>query len=274
MPADGGKFLFDTPGKEEFVKKEPNSEKWFKRLVSAKEHLSGRERWCLWLDGITQKELDELNEVNRVVEDVKKIRIQSSRPQLSNIPHLFAQITQPEDTGCIIIPRVSSENRCYLPIDLLDGSVYKVTDSFFTIATNEPYVFGVVSSNMHMVWVRSIGGRLETRIQYSKTLCYNAFPFPNLNTKQKETLNLYVYAVLDERARHPEKTMAQLYDPKTMPVGLRKAHQELDKAVEQCYRLQPFNNDTERLEHLFRLYEDMTQRDTLFAKQKKIRTKK
>lgn len=274
MPADDGRFLFDTVAKNAFVKKEPQAEKWFKKLVSAREYLNGRERWCLWLENITRKELDELKEVKKVVEDVRIIRLNSSRPQLAEVPHLFAQITQPKNENCIIIPRVSSENRDYLPIDLLDGREYKVTDSFFTIATNEPYVFGIVSSRMHMVWSINIGGKLETRIQYSKTLCYNTFPFPDINTKQKENLNLYVFAILDERAKHPEKTMAQLYDPEKMPKGLRQAHGDLDKAVEQCYRLQPFTSDTERLEYLFKLYEEMTKSGTLFEKQKKVKAKK
>ncbi len=269
MPADDGKFLFDTEGKNAFLNKEPKAEKWFKKLVSAREYLNGRERWCLWLEKISSKELDELPEVKRVVEDVRKIRLKSSRPQLAEVPHLFAQITQPENKNCIIIPRVSSENRDYLPIDFLDGSEYKVTDSFFTIATNEPYIFGIVSSRMHMIWTINIGGKLETRIQYSKTLCYNTFPFPEITLKQKENLNLYVFAILDERAKHPEKTMAQLYDPDKMPKGLKQAHEELDRAVEQCYRLQPFTSDTERLEYLFKMYEEMTKSGTLFEKQKK-----
>ena len=130
----------------------------------------------------------------------------------------------------------------------------------------QPWLFGVVTSRMHMVWVRNVGGKLET-------LCYNTFPFPEISKKQKENLKLYVFAILDERAKH-NKTMAQLYNPVTMPKGLLKAHQELDTAIEQCYRLQPFKNDTERLEYLFKQYEEMTKKDTLFAKQKKTRKKK
>ena len=122
-----------------------------------------------------------------------------------------------------------------------------------------------------MVWVRNVGGKLEERLRYSAKLCYNTFPFPDISTKQKENLNLYVFAILDERAKHPSKTMAQLYNPTTMPKGLLQAHQELDTAIEQCYRLQPFKNDTERLEYLFKQYEEMLQKDTLFAKQKKKR---
>ena len=274
MPADGGKFLFDPTEKENFIGKEPKAKEWFKRLISAREHINGRDRWCLWLEGISSVELTSLPEISKVVENVKVIREKSSRPQLAEIPHLFAQITQPSNKDLIIIPRVSSENRDYLPIDLLDGSLYKVTDSFFMIPSNQPYIFGIVSSRMHMVWIRNVGGKMKTDIQYSKTLCYNTFPFPDLTTKQKENLNLYVFAILDERGKHPSKTMAQLYNPATMPKGLLQAHQELDTAIEQCYRLQPFKNDTERLEYLFKQYEEMLAKDTLFAKQKKTRKMK
>src|SRR5699024_10938881 len=192
MPADGGKLLFSPEEKEKFILEEPKSKKWFKKLVSVREHLNGRERWCMCLVDIKKNDLEELPMVRQVINEVKEIRENSSRPHLAETPHLFAQITQPKDKDCIIIPRVSSETREYMPIDLLDGSEYKVTDSYFTIATNEPYIFGVVSSLMHMVWVKSIGGRLETRLQYSKTLCYNTFPFPEITEKQKHTLNQYV----------------------------------------------------------------------------------
>ena len=120
----------------------------------------------------------------------------------------------------------------------------------------------MIHSRMHMVWVRAVGGRLKTDYRYSAKLCYNTFPFPNIT----ENLNLYVFAILDERAKYPSKTMAQLYDPEIMPMGLRQAHKELDEAIERCYRLQPFANDTERLEYLFKLYEEMTTKETLFAK--------
>jgi len=281
MPADGGKLLFDTKEKEAFISKEPKAEKWFKRLVSAKEHLNGRDRWCLWLEDISNEELSNLPRVKEIVEEVEVIRLNSSRPHLAETPHLFAQITQPKDKDLIIIPRVSSENRDYLPIDLLNGSLYKVTDSFFMVATNQPYIFGILSSRMHLVWTSSVGGKFETRIQYSKTLCYNTFPFPDITTKQKENLNQYVFDILDERAKHPSKTMAQLYNPTTMPKGLLQAHQALDTAIEQCYRLQPFKNDTERLEYLFKQYEIMVndellmvnEKGSLFEKQKKTHKK-
>ena len=146
-------------------------------------------------------------------------------------------------------------------------------DKAFPIYKASPYLFGILSSRMHNIWIKAVGGKLETRLSYSSSICYNTFPFPNISDKQKENLSLYVFEIIDERAKH-NKTMAQLYNPTTMPKGLLKAHQELDVAIEQCYRLQPFKNDTERLEYLFKQYEEMVKKDTLFAKQNKTRKKK
>jgi len=277
MPADGGKLLFSTSEKDAFILKEPNSAKWFKKLVNAQEHLNGRERWCLWLEGITEKEINNSPKIKSVVDEVKKIREKSSRPQLAKIPHLFAQITQPADKNCIIVPRVSSENRTYIPIDYLDGN-NKVTDSFFTVVTDHVHVFAVITSLMHMVWLKVVGGKLETRYQYSKNVVYNTFPFPEITENQKKELEKHVYKVLEEREHHSEKTLAQLYDPDKMPDGLREAHHQLDLAVERCYRAKPFETDEERLEFLFKLYEQMIEEEkskgTLFETESKPKKKK
>ena len=120
---------------------------------------------------------------------------------------------------------------------------------------------GIVSSHMHMVWMRTVGGRLKTDYRYSSTLVYNTFPFPSISKKQKEELAELVWGVLDEREKHSEKTLAQLYDPNKMPEGLQKAHHNLDMAIEQCYRPKPFETDEERLEYLFKMYEEMTNKE-------------
>lgn len=270
MPADNGNLLLDEEEKNDFLKQEPKAEKWIKPLLSAHEFLNGKKRFCLWLEGVNKEEYEKLPLVKQRVDANEIIRINSSRPQLAEIPHLFAQITQPKGKDFILIPAHSSEHRDYIPIGYFDSN-YKSHNSCLTISTNEPWLFAVVTSRMHMVWVRNVGGKLEERLRYSAKLCYNTFPFPDITTKQKENLNQYVFDILDERAKHPSKTMAQLYNPTTMPKGLLQAHQELDTAIEQCYRLQPFKNDTERLEYLFKQYEEMLQKDTLFAKQKKKR---
>lgn len=256
MPADAGRLLFSTEEKNEFIKLEPNSIKWFRKLISADEFLNGKERWCLWLKGISNAELQELPLVKERVDQLKDIREKSSRPQLANIPHLFAQITQPEDSDFILIPRHSSENRIYIPIGFFNAQDI-AHDSCLIVPDAETFHFGILSSKMHMVWTKAVGGQLETRIRYSKDIVYNSFPIQPLTSKQKEEINRHVYNVLDEREKYSGKTMAQLYDPDKMPEGLKEAHHGLDMAIERCYRSRPFSSDEERLEYLFKLYEQM-----------------
>ncbi len=272
MPADGGHLLFDEQEKKEFLLHEPSAEKWIKELISAQEFLNGKKRFCLWLEDISEEELDALPMVKERVNLVYKERLKSSRPQLAKVPHLFAQITQPADQNFILIPSTTSENRDYIPIGFFDKN-FASHNSCMIVATDDSCLFGILHSRMHMVWVKNVGGKLKTDYRYSAKLCYNTFPFPTLTEKQKETINQYVFPILEERAKYPQKTMAWLYNPDTMPAGLKKAHAELDFAIEQIYRYAPFNSDTERLEYLFKLYTEMTTKDTLFAKQKKTRKK-
>lgn len=268
MPADGGHLLFTEEEKNEFILKEPEAENWIKELISAHEFLNGKKRYCLWLEDISDEELENLPLIKERVRLVYNERIKSSRPQLASVPHLFAQITQPADSDFILIPSTTSENREYIPIGFF-GSDYKSTNSCFVIANAQPHLFGILHSKIHMVWVDAVGGKLKTDYRYSAKLCYNTFPFPEITIKQKEIINQYVFAILDERAKFPQKTMAWLYNPETMPKDLKKAHHELDLAIERLYRLAPFNSDAERLEYLFKMYDEMTKKDTLWAKEKK-----
>ncbi|MFN3019930.1 class I SAM-dependent DNA methyltransferase [Chryseobacterium sp. TY3] len=273
MPADGGFLLFAPEERDSFIEQEPNSEAWFKELISAHEFLNGKKRYCLWLEDISDEELESMPLIKERVNKVHNERLNSSRPQLAAIPHLFAQITQPADSDFILIPRHSSEERDYIPLGFFDSN-FKASDSNLIVATSEPWLFGVLHSKMHMVWVDAVGGKLKTDYRYSAKLCYNTFPFPKLDQKQKQLITEYVFAVLDERAKFPEKTMAWLYNPETMPKGLKQAHLELDLAIERIYRLRAFDSDADRLEFLFKLYDEYTKKDTLFAKGKKMKTKK
>lgn len=272
MPADGGKLLFSSEEKEKLIDKCPQSKKYFRKTYGSDEFINGKDRWCLWFENESLEYLKEIKCIEDIISNIEIIRLNSSRPKLAQIPHLFAQITQDTSKDFIIIPSVSSEKRKYIPIGYLSKENIS-TNLCLIISDAQPWLFAVLTSRMHMVWVRNVGGKLETRIRYSKDICYNTFPFPDITTKQKENLNQYVFDILDERAKHPSKTMAQLYNPTTMPKGLLQAHQELDTAIEQCYRLQPFKNDTERLEYLFKQYEEMLVKDTLFAKVKKTKKK-
>ena len=270
MPADNGLLLFTENEKREFISKEPSSEKYFKNFISANEFLNGSDRFCLWLEDVDYNSIPLIKER---VDKLREVRLNSSRPQLASIPHLFAQITQPINQDFILIPRHSSERRDYIPIGYFDKSNVSA-DSCLIVATQNIWLFGVLTSKIHMIWIKNIGGKLEERLRYSAGLCYNAFPFPTISDKQKETINLHVFEVLDERAKYPEKTLAQLYDPDKMPKGLKEAHHQLDLAIERCYRLKPFESDVERLEYLFKMYEEMTTKDSLFAKEKKSKKAK
>jgi hypothetical protein len=191
MPADGGKLLFTTDEKNEFVAKEPNSKKYFSKLISADEFINGDERWCIWLEDVTKEVISSMPLVQARVNELHQIRLKSSRPKLAAVPHLFAQITQPKNQDYILIPRHSSENREYIPIGYF-SSVNKAHDSCLIIPTKEFYLFGVISSKIHMVWVHAVCGRLETRYRYSKDVVYNNFPLPDLNEKQKIEIQSYV----------------------------------------------------------------------------------
>ncbi len=275
MPNDGGNLLFSEQEKNIFLKKNPNAKKWIKEYLGGSDFIKGCKRFTLWIDDCDLDEAIKIDEIKNRLDRVEIHRLNSSekstREKAKNPNHFYFSAHQ--NTDSIIIPATSSEKRDYIPIGFLNGDTV-ISNSAMAIYHAQPWLFAVVTSRMHMVWVRAVGGKLKTDYRYSAKLCYNTFPFPEITTKQKENLNQYVFDILDERAKHPGKTMAQLYNPDTMPEGLLKAHQELDKAVEQCYRLQPFKNDTERLEYLFKLYEKMTNKDTLFAKQKRTRKKK
>ena len=273
MPLEGGFLRFKENEKKEIIK-EKGIEKYIKKVIGGEEFLKGVDRYCFWIENKDIENALKYSSIKDRVEKVEIFRINGGdvARTLVNRSHQFRYRHSPIKEQ-IVVPCTSSENRDYIPCGIF-SSDYISLNSIQTIYDAEPYIFGVISSRMHMVWVRAVGGKLETRYRYSAKLCYNTFPFPDITTKQKENLNLYVFAILDERAKHPGKTMAQLYNPDTMPKGLKQAHQKLDEAVEKCYRLQPFKNDTERLEYLFKLYEEMTKKDTLFAKQKKSRKRK
>lgn len=274
MANDGGNLLLSSNEKNDLLSKEPKAEKYIKKLVGALEFIRGVDKYCLWIEDEDLRHAMSLPKVAERISKTKKSRENSKRKatqKLSAIPHKFAEIRY-QPTDAIIVPSVSSEQRHYIPIGYLNPDKIIVAPNF-AIYHAQPWHFAVITSRMHMVWVRAVGGKLKTDYRYSAKLCYNTFPFPEISIKQKETLSQYVFDILDARAKHPGKTMAQLYDPDKMPQNLREAHQALDKAVEQCYRLQPFNSDTRRLEYLFKLYEEMVKQDTLFAKQKKKRKK-
>jgi len=268
---DGGHLILSKNEKESFITEDSNSEKFIKKFFGGNDFLNGAERYCLWIQDDKIDEVYKIKSIQERIDKCKIYRLNAGRDAMkaAEVPHRFFYRKLQEGES-LVIPFTSSGNRNYLPVGIeKDGTI--ISNGMLVIYDFEPYTFAIISSKLHMLWAKSVGGKMREDIRYSVSLVYNTFPFPEITLKQKENLNLYVFAILDERAKHPEKTMAQLYDPNKMPKGLKQAHEDLDKAVEQCYRLQPFTTDTERLEYLFKLYEEMTKKDTLFAKQKKTR---
>src|SRR5690554_748515 len=274
MPNDGGGLIFTEEEYDQLIKEYPKAKEFTRLLLGSSEFIRGNKRYCLWIEDDQLEKAIKIPEISKRIEKTEIHRLNSKDSgtnRLAERSHQFRDRNTARENQ-LLIPRVSSESRDYIPCGYLDSETI-ISDSGLAVYDAEPYMFAIINSRMHMVWVKNVGGKLKTDYRYSKDICYNTFPFPDITTKQKENLNLYVFAILDERAKHPSKTMAQLYNPTTMPKGLLQAHQELDTAIEQCYRLQPFKNDTERLEYLFKQYEEMVKKDTLFAKQKKTRKK-
>ncbi|OFV94685.1 MAG: hypothetical protein A3F68_11325 [Acidobacteria bacterium RIFCSPLOWO2_12_FULL_54_10] len=199
-------------------------------------------------------------EVMKRVDAVRQQRLASSREAtrgLAKVPTLFGEIRQPK-RSYLAIPEVSSERRLYIPVAFLSAEII-ASNKLYTISQADLFTFGILSSAMHMAWVRQVSGRLESRFQYSGKIVYNNFPFPEApSEQQRAAVEAAAQAVLDARKQFPDATLADLYDPLTMPPALAKAHAALDRAVDRCYRSQPFENDRQRVEHLFSLYEKLT----------------
>lgn len=255
MPNDGGNFLFTEAEKNQFLKDEPNAQPYMKELISAKEYLNGEKRYCLWLKDIEPSILKTLPKVLERVESVRKLRSESTREatrELANYPSLFGYIKQPE-SEYVVIPRVSSENRTYIPMSFFDKEKI-VGDTCLAIPNATLYHFGVLQSLMHMTWVSYVCGRLKSDYRYSNTLVYNNFPWPeSVLDEHKKKVEECAQGVLDVRAQFPNSSLADLYDLNTMPPELVKAHTDLDRAVDACYG-RKFTDKESRIEFLFELY--------------------
>lgn len=273
MPNDGGFLILSDNEKIDLLKIEPEAEPYIKPLISAYEYLNGEKRWCLWLVNANPSVLRKLTEVSKRIDNVRKNREASTREatkKLSAYPTLFGENRQP-DSDYILIPLHSSENRRYIPFGFFDKNSI-ANNSCSLIPKSNFYHFGILSSLMHMTWVKYTCGRIKSDFRYSNEMVYNNYPWPETpSNKQKVTIERAVQKVLDARAEFPKSSLADLYDPLTMPPALVKAHNELDKAVDLAYRPQPFINETKRIEFLFELYDKYTA--GLFAVEKKKKTK-
>ncbi|MCX6908279.1 MAG: class I SAM-dependent DNA methyltransferase, partial [Verrucomicrobia bacterium] len=262
-PTDDGNFILTDAERIEFLREEPGAKQFLRRYTGSEEFINGNMRWCLWLKDAAPDELRKLPKVMERVQRVREFREKSTaKPtrEAATMPARFFFESQPE-TKFIGIPEVSSQRRNYIPIGFLEPKII-VSNKIYVIPSPDIFLFGVLLSVMHMAWVRIVGGRLKSDFQYSGSMVYNTFPWPTQTPEQKAVVEEKARAVLAAREPHlPPRgmaTLADLYDPNTMPPELVRAHSELDRAVEKCYRPAPFQSDRERVEHLFRLYEQLT----------------
>jgi hypothetical protein len=257
IAADGRNLILTNQQKDELISTEPKSKAWIKPYQGADDVLTGKSRYCLWLLDCSKEELLSMPEVAKRVERVREARLASPKQQTkrkAETPHLFTEIRQPEAGNYLAIPRTSSENRRYIPIAYIDHSI--IANNDLQIVPNASlYEFGVLTSEMHNDWMRTLGGRLESRYRYSSTMVYNTFPWPSASTEKRNHVQKLAENILLIREDYPEKSLSELYDPKYMPEPLRAAHKTLDRAVEELYRDKPFRDASERLEYLFARYE-------------------
>ncbi|MFZ4437641.1 MAG: DNA methyltransferase [Syntrophales bacterium] len=256
-PVDGGNFFMTDAEKTEFLNNEPRAEKYVRRILGSQEFINGENRWCLWLKGASPGEIRTMPEVMRRVEAVRKFRMQSKKAatvRQAEIPSLFAEIRQ-TDNDYLLVPLVSSEHRKYIPLGFLTGDVI-VNNAVSIVPNATHYHFGVLTSTMHMAWMRQVCGRLKSDYRYSNSLVYNNFPWPEAPpTMQIERIVKAAERVLIVRAEFADSTLADLYDPDAMPKQLLDAHRTLDTAVDLCYRPAAFKTELERLKFLFDLYQ-------------------
>jgi hypothetical protein len=271
-PIDGGYYLFTEEEKDNFLKQEPNAEPFFKRWIGSHEFLNGYTRWCLWLGDCPPQTLRQLPLSMKRIESVRRFRLgeipnKKGQPW-KKPPHISTQNIAATPTrfhvenmplgDYLVFPKTSSEKRNYLPIGYLSNDVL-CGDAVFLAPRATLYHFGVLTSQMHMDWMRYTAGRLKSDYRYSNTLVYNNFPWPqNVPDKQRQDIEAKAQAVLDARANYEGSTLADLYNPLTMPPDLLKAHHALDKAVDKAYRTKPFANERERIEYLFEQYQKLT----------------
>ncbi len=264
QPSDGGNLLLNRSERDDLMASSPEAGKWLRRVYGAEEFIQGKERWCLWLADADLEQVLECKEVVRRLNAVSAFRLESSNIQtrkLAEYPHLFWQDNQPRSGTYIIVPLVSSERREYVPMGFMDASA--VANNLVSIIPDGTiYEFGILTSTMHNDWMRTVGGRLKSDYRYSASMVYNTFPWPDVTDAQRKQVEALAEDVLMVRESYPEKSLAYLYDPDTMPVDLRDAHAALDASVERLYRSRPFRDASERLEHLFARYEVLIEQES------------
>ena len=259
-PVDGGNLIIEQSEIEDFIKKEPKAKPYIKQLIGAKEFINGQLRWCLWLVGVSPAELRSMPLVLNRVQKVKEMRESSpdsGAQKLALTPTTFRETNNP--TSAIVIPCHSSENRRYIPMGFIDSSIV-VTNAVLFIPEASVYHLGILTSNVHMAWMRAVCGRIKSDYRYSKEVVYNNFPWPTPTDAQKVKIKQTAQAILDARALYPDCSLADLYDEIAMPPELRKAHQQNDRAVMQAYGFDvATTTETSCVAELMRMYQKLVE---------------
>ena len=260
QPIDGGFYLFSEEQKKQFIEKEPGSKKYFRIWLGGDEFINGWRRYCLWLGDSSDEELINLPECRARVEQVRKYRLTSPRPgtrKLASTPKHFNFENMPS-VPYIVIPEVSTERRFYIPIDFINNKKIICSNKLRLIPNATLYHFAILTSNIHMVWMKTVCCRLKSDYSYSNNIVYNNFPWPDPTEDQKQTVSDLAQTVLDIRDDHVDMSLGKMYNPETMPDDLKEAHHALDVAVDKLYNSKGFASDEERLKTLFRMYADLT----------------
>ncbi len=261
QPRDGGHFVLSEDEKNELIQLEPSIERWIRPYMGAEEFIKQKSRYCIWLRDAQPADIKQSKILYDRVLAVREFRLASSAKTTqgyAKVPHIFAQITQPEGVDCLLVPRVSSERRRYAPIGFINAGIV-ASDAVQIIPNATLYHFGILTSNVHMAWMRVVCGRLKSDYRYSKEQVYNTFPWPTPTEAQKAKIEQTAQAILDARTQYSNSSLADLYDEVTMPVELRRAHQENDRAVMAAYGF-PIKTMTESqcVAELFKLYQELT----------------
>ena len=256
-PADGGALIIEAEDYDEFLSKEPNAKQYIKRFMGAEEYIKNKKRYCLWLSGVTPKEIKSMPLVLERVRQCRENRLKGAadRKKLADTPTLFREQNNPEKF--VLVPYTSSENRRYIPMGFLSGDII-ASDAARIIPDANLYHFGVLNSNVHMSWMRAVAGRLKSDYRYSKNIVYNNFPWPTPTEAQKAKIEKTAQGILDARAKYPDSSLADLYDEVLMPPELRKAHQANDRAVMEAYGFWgKLNTESECVAQLMKMYQKL-----------------
>lgn len=260
MAKDGGYLFLSAEERESILNSDPSAQKFIKSVAGAEEFIRGKKRWCIW---VSENEYDEAKMIPFFAdrfEGVKQSRLASAKKATQEYalkPYRFVEVRN-KDTFKILVPTVSSSRRDYVPIGYFDEDTI-VNAPNNVLYAPEPFIFGLIHSRMHMAWLKAVGGRLKTDYRYSVALVYNTFPFPTISESQKDNITDITYKILECREDHPNKSIAELYDPELMPSDLEKLHDELDRCIELCYENKTYSNDEERLQVLFKHFETLSE---------------